>query len=229
MDHIALSQCFDKHSFNELNSIDDSMIFKSLCKAQTIFTDLFNNGVFFDVGCNAGSFIKVLQAFNIKNNIHCFEPHPYLVDKVVSVYPYVIMNNICISNKIEKSVIYIPSLSCGISSLIKRPVFETLIADGQTIIEYPIDTLTIDEYVKLNNIGNINFIKIDVEGAEKLVFEGAQNSLKTGIIKSGIFEIGQTLIDAGTTADEVCNYLNFYGYNIDKTIGPNDYFFYRID
>ena len=38
MDNIALSQCFNKHSFSELNSFDDSMIFKSLCKAQTIFT-----------------------------------------------------------------------------------------------------------------------------------------------------------------------------------------------
>jgi FkbM family methyltransferase len=55
--------------------------------------------VFFDVGCNAGSFVKMLKNKNIYNNIHCFEPHPVLSKTVKEMYPHVIMNNHCLYNK----------------------------------------------------------------------------------------------------------------------------------
>jgi hypothetical protein len=42
----------------------------------------------------------------------------------------------------------------------------------------------------------------------------------------GIFEIGETLKDAGTSEDEICNYLMNYNYIIDKNIVPNNYIFY---
>ena len=50
-----------------------------------ISKQLLDKQQFFDIGCNSGSFVKSLSAFNIKNNVHCFEPHPVLSKKTKEV------------------------------------------------------------------------------------------------------------------------------------------------
>jgi hypothetical protein len=59
MEISPLEECFDKHNFEELNNIDTSMLSNAVMFYQNNFTN--ENGAFFDVGSNAGSFIKVLQ------------------------------------------------------------------------------------------------------------------------------------------------------------------------
>ena len=88
-----------------------------------------------------------------------------------------------------------------------------------------VNTNTIDNYCNENNIECINFIKIDVEGAEKLVLDGGINMLKDNKIKMGLFEIGETLTDANTNEHEICDMLESYNYKIIKNI-PNNYLFY---
>jgi hypothetical protein len=85
--------------------------------------------------------------------------------------------------------------------------------------------MTLDTYCELNNINEIDFIKIDVEGAEKYVLDGAKRLLSSKKIKSGMFEVGQTLSDAGTSTEEVCELIESYGYKIER-VYDSDYFFY---
>lgn len=40
-----------------------------------------------------------------------------------------------------------------------------------------VPTITIDEFVKSNQIEKVDFIKADIEGAERLMLEGAQETL----------------------------------------------------
>ena len=58
-----------------------------------------------------------------------------------------------------------------------------------------------------------------------MVLDGAKNMLENNKIKVGIFEIGETLKDANTSEDEICNMLENYNYKIYKEI-PNNYLFY---
>lgn len=215
------SHCFDNHSFEELNNIDLDTLEKAFLFYQNKFVN--QNGIFFDVGTNAGSFIKILKKFNITTNIHCFEPHPVLYQKTLSVYPYINMNNYCLGNIDDNIDIYIPKYSVGLSSVIDRPVFSKL---NQEIKKISTKCTKLDTYCKENNIDTIDFIKIDVEGAEKFIFEGATELLRNNKIKCGIFEVGQTLYDANTHEDEICNMLTGYGYNIDKNTSNSDYIFY---
>jgi FkbM family methyltransferase len=214
-------KCFEKHNFEELNNIDINILWNSV----NFYLSRYNTtqGVFFDVGTNAGSFVKVLQMFNIRDNIHCFEPHPVLNLKTKEVYPYINMNNYCLGNKDGDIDIYIPTWSVGISSIINRPVFSQL---NQEINILNVKCKKIDTYCEENNISNIDFVKIDVEGAEKYVLEGAKNMLENNKIKCGIFEVGQTLVDANTSEAEICDMLEKYGYRIDKTVSRSDYIFY---
>ena len=101
-------KCFEKHSFEELNNIDYEIhqhamkyiLNKFRMNKQTIETLHI-----FDVGCNSGSFVKGLNTFGITKNIHCFEPHPVLSKKTKEVYPYIKMNEICLSNN-DKNITY---------------------------------------------------------------------------------------------------------------------------
>jgi FkbM family methyltransferase len=215
-----LEKCFDIHSFEELNNLDSNI----LSHAYRFYLNKFNkHSVILDVGANAGSFVKVLQHFNIYSNIHCFEPHPIISKKTKEIYPYVIMNDYCLGNIDDNVDIHIPKWSVGLSSIINRPVFSQL---NQEIVLLNVKCEKIDTYCELNNITEIGFIKIDVEGAEKLVLEGAKNMLQNKKILCGIFEIGQTLYDANTSENEITNLLEGYGYKIDKTISGSDYLFY---
>lgn len=220
MDITPFMECYDKHNFQELNNLDVKMLYNVVGFCKTKFTE---NGVFFDIGSNAGSFIKVLSAFNIKNNIHCFEPHPVLHQTTKSVYPYINMNNYCLGNMDGNVDIYIPQWSVGLSSIIMRPLFSQL---NQQINKINVKCQKMDTYCNVNNINDINFVKIDVEGAEKDIFEGSSELLKNKKIKCGIFEIGQTLYDANTHENEICDLLYSYGYIVDKRFSQNDYVFY---
>jgi len=219
---LFFSSCFDKHSFQELNNIDKQLLFNAFNFYKSI-SNKNRDSIFFDVGTNAGSFVKILKMFNIEKNIHCFEPHPILNKKTLSIYPYVNMNNFCLGNIDGNIDIYIPKYSIGLSSIINRPVFSNL---NQEVIMINVKCMKLDTYCKENNIEYIDFIKIDVEGAEKMVLEGATELLQNKKIFCGIFEVGQTLIDANTSDNEICNMLINYGYQINKKISGNDYMFY---
>jgi FkbM family methyltransferase len=221
-DDQILNRCFEKHSFQDLNSYDSEMLRNMICRTIELFPDSVD-GVFFDVGCNAGSFVKALQTLRIRDNIHCFEPHPVLAQKTLETYPHIRMQKICIGSYDGKIDINIPMHSVGLSSIVNRPVFQQL---GQPIKVLSTTCKTIDTYCEENKIDTIDFLKIDVEGAEKHVLMGAKRMLANHKIKAGVFEVGQTLIDAGTSGDELAKIIEFFGYKIEKRYSSNDYMFH---
>jgi FkbM family methyltransferase len=218
-----MERCFEKHNFQELNNSDCGMLSNAIYFYKNYFINRGEEEVFFDIGCNAGSFVKALNYFDIKKNIHCFEPHPIISKTTKEYYPHIIMNNYCLGNKNENINIYIPMWSVGLSSIINRPVFKSL---DQEITFFNVKCETLDSYCANHNIDEIAFMKVDVEGAEKMIFEGAHLMLKNKKIKCGIFEIGETLKDAGTSDKEICELLENYGYTINKNISRNDYVFH---
>jgi len=217
----ALERVYDQHSFNEMNACD----YNKLMQAYNLYyrvCGLQSDGVFFDVGCNSGSFVRVLKDNNVLQNIHCFEPHPVMAKTTASYYPHIKMNEECLSDTNGFVNVYLPALSCGLGSIINRPVFYTL---NQEITLLNVPCETIDTYCSKNNISTIDFIKLDVEGAEMLVLQGATQMLKEHRIKFGLFEVG-CLKDAGSSEEEVIALLEGYGYTIDKSVCSEDYAFY---
>jgi FkbM family methyltransferase len=212
------NKCFEKHSFQELNSGDLQLLTRAL---NTCVLD--SSSVVFDVGTNAGSFVRALRDVNPNvSNVHCFEPHPVLAGTTKTVYPFITMNEVCLGNINGRVDIYIPKWSVGISSIVKRPVFDRL---NQEIVTHNVECRTVDAYCSDHGIQEIAFMKIDVEGGEKVVLDGAYRMLHEKRIRAGIFEIGETLTDAGTSAEEICTLLESHGYKIDKTFDAANYIF----
>jgi FkbM family methyltransferase len=170
----------------------------------------------FDVGCNRGLYVDLFLDKTIKSYIHCFEPITTLYKDLEIKYNNknnIILNNICVSNS-NKKVTFCElddPITDGCSSIFERPVFKER---GWKYHKYEVESTTIDNYCDKNKIGYIDFLKIDVEGAEFLVLSGAKKMLETKSIGMIQFEYGNTFNDANIKLVDVYDLVNKYGYSI---------------
>ena len=56
-------------------------------------------------------------------------------------------------------------------------------------IKYKVYISTLDKFVKKNNIKSIDILKVDIEGSEHLMLQGARQTLKKNKIKTILIEI----------------------------------------
>jgi FkbM family methyltransferase len=175
----------------------------------------------FDIGANGGSFIRAVQSLFAHVKLHAFEPHPVLCKHITDKFPEVIANNACCGNFNGTVDINIPSTSVAISSILNRPLFREL--TDQVIFKHASPCTKIDSYCVENNIECIDYIKIDVEGYEFSVLQGAEQMLKQNKVRCGHFEVTVNELHPMQLAYDM---LQKYGYKLDKTISIRDCFFY---
>lgn len=181
--------------------------------------------VIFDVGCNAGSFIRAVRSYVEDAKIHCFEPHPVLAKYLTDTYRDIVQNSVCLANYEGKCIINLPTKSVALGSIIKREVFQMLQQHGQSIVEYECESQTIDGYCSKLGISKINYLKVDVEGYELQVMLGAKNLLSKRLIEAGHFETGMES-EGGYTREDIVNYLESFGYKVVTTLSQNDLYFH---
>ncbi len=129
-----------------------------------------------DVGANVGAFsLKTLKNTNHNLTIHAFEPNPFVYNQLeqnfsLNTLPpeHYKLNNIGLSNQQGFLDFYWNKENTGGGSFAKN---------NNSTQSQKIAVTTIDEYVAKNQLENIAFIKIDVEGYEPEVLEGAKETL----------------------------------------------------
>lgn len=144
-----------------------------------------------DIGANVGLFSLELYLENSDITYHLFEPIPTTFDMMKKTAKLnnvnnnlFIMNNMGMSNEKGKFDFYLPG-ACEAASL--QPIDDTFYLkesdamgnySGKSVIKkVECKVNTIDNYIESNNIEDIGFIKIDVEGNEKSVLFGAEKTL----------------------------------------------------
>ena len=132
--------------------------------------NLSENSVVFDIGANIGEFGVFLRK-KYKNifEYHAFEPskHDYDACCINNKDGKNFINNIGLWNKPGYMKLYNKNIS-GDSSLIE-------IDDYEYVSDIAVDT--IDNYSTLHNIKNIKILKIEAEGGEPEILEGAIKTL----------------------------------------------------
>jgi len=129
----------------------------------------------FDLGANFGLFSSLASSKNC--NVYAFEPTKRIVkdylNKLKEINTNVRVINKAISNHtgtaLFKDIENNPSCNClqeGYNH-----------SNGNTNI-VKINTITIDDFVSENSLNKVDFIKADIEGAERLMLEGAKKTLK---------------------------------------------------
>jgi FkbM family methyltransferase len=172
--------------------------------------------VIVDIGANSGYYAIIAKALNPKAHVIAFEP----VDRIFSTLKKNVAANhfnitciqAAISNHTGTALLYdYPEQHHYQASLNKESM-----SRKNDVISYEVPVMRLDDYAANNNITRIDLIKIDVEGHEAAVFEGALKILQQST-PSILFEVKEEAHAA--RIQEMINGLGYSFYNIDEANG----------
>ena len=164
-----------------------------------------NGDIVLDVGANIGKYaIHCGNLVGKTGKVYAFEP---------SVKPFELLNKSINENNLDDIVFPINSAVSNYNGKSKlyysteEPIASLIYKLSNNFVT--IDATTLDSFVENNNITKIDWIKIDVEGAEYDVFLGASKTLKKYNAKL-IFEVLKV------NENKILNFLNSIGYSVTQ-------------
>ncbi|WP_261251289.1 FkbM family methyltransferase [Laspinema olomoucense] len=172
-------------------------------------------GTIFDIGANVGqTAIKFAKKFP-NSKIHSFEPIQKTFEELqANVQTYKNIHPSCLGfgQKKEKKEIYIYSKSVLASCISESPVMSSKNSCDVVTLELE----TIDAYCQKNQISSIDILKVDTEGFDFEVIQGAQKLLENKAINFIYFEFFYVGNDhsskLGGRLIDVHNFLVPFGY-----------------
>lgn len=173
-DHIILNRNGINYELNRSDYMQWSIFANFKEPIYEVVDEYLNDGVsFLDIGANIGTF-SLNVARNARNKgiqdiqIIAFEPNPFITKKF-SI-------NLDINPDI-KSFIKLNELACGDKKKEVNLVYNQANSGGGKICEdkgTPVDMVRLDDYLNEITKKRIRFLKIDVEGFEPKVLDGAK-------------------------------------------------------
>lgn len=174
--------------------------------------DTSENKIIFDIGANIGYYSILCSLLDNRSKIHAFEPLKFnyeIIEKSITHnnIKNIILNKYCIGDK-DNEKLYLSfdennnslktNYNVGGTSVVKKSNTETF-------------GLTIDTYIKNNNIEEVFLTKVDIEGYEPNMIKGAYESLSKRIFKYIILEITPKFCDIDT-CKKIINDIICYNY-----------------
>lgn len=178
-----------------------------------------------DIGANVG-FYSVLFAkvINADRKVLAIEPTREVFQRLCHN-----LNKNNVFDKVEtfKGVVSNSSTSIQLNSIVGNEEYSSIgvmehpSIKGKEFITYEVDSQTLDNLVTSFQL-QPGFIKIDVEGAEKMVLDGAFETIKT--YKPVILaEVSNILLERnGSSSLEVLSFLEDFGYKIINAKSPGE-------
>ena len=173
-----------------------------------------NKIVLFDVGANVGDTCILLIKSFPNSNIYAFEPNNFAYNRLLKNVNGMDIKcfNIGFGERSEIDMIYIPDSDMkSESASFHKSLFRDFYNDSN-IESFECEIMDIDTFCTEHSIDFIDFIKIDTEGYEYLVLEGASRMLKENKIGTIQFEFGECHVFSRTFLRDF--YKKLYNYKL---------------
>jgi FkbM family methyltransferase len=170
----------------------------------------------FDVGSHVGEWASQVLRLNPRIDLHCFEPckKTFQVIQAKEFEQNVTCNNFGLgSDNARKTLFVYGDLSEGNSLYLRRGLEKIVDTELQAETEQ-VEIRTLDSYCNEKNIGEIDFLKIDVEGNELDVIKGGKEYFEGERIKVAQFEYGGCYIDSRILLKDFFDFFDGMSYSI---------------
>lgn len=165
-----------------------------------------------DVGANVGYYSLLLASLAPRGQVHAFEPVPrnfHLLSTSVLLngFDNVVLNCCAVGNT-DGQMSFTVSADSAYSSFLdtgRRARSRTITVPVRTIVSY----------CKERGLHRIDFMKVDVEGAEQLVLEGASGCLEDARLRPKLMmiELYEPMLRTyATSIDAIVSCLSTFGY-----------------
>ena len=174
-----------------------------------------NPSTIFDVGANVGDWALIAHQMSPKAHIHCFELSESTFQTLSSKIStgQFFLNNVGLSDKEGIFEYKDYGKNSGVNTILLEADFHDKWVQPK-LLTAPLSTG--NTYCKLHNIHSIDFLKIDVEGAEHLVLQGFSELLEKKSIKAIQFEYGYTNGDTKFLMRDYHKFFNHYEYSVAR-------------
>ena len=175
--------------------------------------------IVFDIGANEGLWTEAVLSRVSGVKIFAFEPVPDTFDKLKKRLRGTTVSAFNLGLSYHKGNIpfYYYKDDNGLSTAHRRNEYiESRI--GVTPTEIKVATTTLFDFCSTHDVAGIDFLKIDTEGSEFDVLQGACSLLDSGRINAIQFEYGGCYIDAGVTLYRIYSLLSRRGYAVYRIL-----------
>jgi FkbM family methyltransferase len=170
-----------------------------------------------DIGANIGYYTLIAaRLVGKKGTVYAFEPEPtnykLLCENIaINGYTNVVPIEKAVSNATGKTKLYVNAAIADVSSFAK----DNVLTHSKNLDCLEVETITLDDFFE-RTVGDdrIDLMKIDVEGAEELVVDGAERVLRNNRLKVLMEFIPDQLRRAGTDPLQLLYKLQNHGFEM---------------
>ena len=175
-----------------------------------------DNMIILDVGANDGRWIADVdkQFRRYRPHYHAFECAPYCFENFErntrDISELKLIRK-AVSDRAGSMTLYLPDTGSGLASLHERHDTSVRSHEYGTL---EVEVVDLDSYIEANGITQVDVLKIDVEGHEVSVLEGARRALKEHRIAAIMFEFGSATINSRTFFGDFWNLFDALSYDL---------------
>jgi FkbM family methyltransferase len=206
-----------------------SPAFEEVIRAEHVFyiNTLRAGMIAFDVGANLGECTLLFaRLVGERGSVHAFEPTGAVVERLTTILRLSNLTNVqinrCAAAEKAGTVSFneFPESHWTWNSRAVREIDSTLAPPLLRTEEVP--AIPLDQYAAERRIEKIDLLKIDVEGSELQVLQGAKQLLREHKVDVCVFEVGHAIFDMGNRPAEIGDFLRDSGYGVRNLLlgGP---------
>lgn len=172
-------------------------------------------GVLFDVGSNRGQFLQAFLDAGGHAAVHAFEPADHLASAVRASFPEVTVSAVALGAAEGSAVLAGPAASSGLLSLLDR-MDTPVVHRDQAGFSTEVRITTLESYCTERSIDHIDYLKIDTEGSEMDVLQGAGGMLEPRTIRAVQFEFSSAEMCARVFFHDFWELFTERGYRLNR-------------